>query len=211
MRVVHAARDEIEREEDDRLSPRGLLRKIGRRCLVKIRRVDVRVHDLGIDCTLRLYGTHDAAAHREHHAHESAPTAQSRRPPAQLAAIPSRDARLVERRVRMDTPLVALGDARGVVGDETVVLGVQIRTLDPRRQPVMDEIDDGLNSELEQPFQSRIRPREVPNAGRGIHAMPWNAVAHGFDAKLREQVEVFAPARVMLRELVLVERAAGSR
>src|SRR5690606_39230451 len=62
---------------------------------------------------------------------------------------------------------------------------------------------------LEEPLELRIRPGEVPLAGRRIDPVPGDAVANRFDAELRHQLQIRAPVLVVLGQLVLVQRASG--
>ena len=158
-----APADEVERQEHDLLSPLRLVveRRIGG--FEKVGCVDMGRHDLGIDGAERLDGSHDASANRQHDRDESAPAAPEGRPPAELAAIPGRDARLVQRRVPEDAAPEALGDAAGIFRDELGIGRIREGAVDPLRQAVMDEVDDRLDAQVEQPTDAFGRRNPSPN------------------------------------------------
>jgi hypothetical protein len=71
----------------------------------------------------------------------------------------------------------------------------------------MHQVDLRGDAKVEHAFERFIGMTPVPAVRRGLDAVPRHAVAGAGDAELRHQGEVIAPAAVMIRQLVLVERA----
>src|SRR5437660_12178966 len=92
-------------------------------------------------------GEHDAAADRQHDFDKAAPTAAIRRPPTKLAAIPRCDARFVQRRVKVNSAVKALRYSTRVFGHQFREVRIEVSAFDPPGQPVMDQIDDGVDAE----------------------------------------------------------------
>ena len=160
----HAPADEIERQEHDLLSPLRLVlkRRIGGFDKGRLRRHEPRRSRDRRRRAFRRFARCPRAI-RQHDRDESAPAAPVRRPPAELAAIPGRDARLVQRRVPEDAAPEALGDAAGIVRDKLGIGRVREGAVDPSRQAVMDEVDDRLDAEVERADRWSGRRNPSPN------------------------------------------------
>ena len=153
--------DEIERQEHDLLPPARLVLERGIGRVEQIGRVDMGRHDLAIDRAQSFDGAHDAAADAEHDGDETGPAAQERRPPAEPAAIPGRDARLVQRRVPEDAPLEALGESAGVFGDEFGIGGIADRR--PRSMAAIRNGQDRRSARRRARAGARGCDRRSPN------------------------------------------------
>ena len=74
----------------------------------------------------------------------------------------------------------------------------------------MDEIDDRLDAQIEQPTEVLSAKSQSQRSGVGLDAMPRHAVAGGLHAELGDQTEILRPAIVVPGELVFIERAPGA-
>ena len=73
----------------------------------------------------------------------------------------------------------------------------------------MDEVDDRLDAEVEEPTDGPVGEIPVPTIGRRLDAVPRHPVAGGRNAELGDQPKILRPAIVVPGELVFIERPAG--
>src|ERR671931_555130 len=102
----------------------------------------------------------------------------------------------------------ALCQPRSVFGHAPGIICIEERALQPGRRAIVYEINDRLDTEFEQPLQRAVGEAPVPPTGLWIHAVPGNAVAGSADPQVSHQGDVLAPAPVVLREFILVQRAS---
>ena len=133
---------------------------------------------------------------------------QVRRPDAALAAEPDVHERLVERREGGQPAAVAVGDRCAVLRDATRVIVVDELVVEPERRPVVHEVDDWLELELLKAVNDAVEPPPHEAAGRRLDSVPRNPVADRRRAALAGEPQILMPEVVVLRQLVLVERAA---
>ena len=83
--------------------------------------------------------------------------------------------------------------------------------LHPMRQTVMHEIDDRIDVKFEHALKRGVDEAEIPGLRRRLDAMPGHAIARAGNAQARHQRDILFPPPVMIRQLIFVEHAPGSR
>jgi hypothetical protein len=210
VRGVHVPGDEV-------LDDKGaLLQMVGFGEIVKIsgepeRRLDVdegRVRGRGRD---GLLSQDDPLGGAAEHLNEAVVPAQVRGPVTELAAVHDVEKGLVERGEDVEHPAVALGDRTGVLRDGVRVGGVDELVVQPCRGAVVHEVDDRGDAELGEPLSHLVQPAPVEPSALRIHAVPGDAPTDHLGPALGDPAEVRVPEVVVLRHLVLVERAFAER
>src|SRR4051812_46222477 len=192
MRFVDSSTHQVQREKDDLLpaSRFDLQRRI---CsFIQIGRIHMYWHDFLVDLFQRFDGQDDPAANREHYLHKSAPISPVGWPPSQFSAIPARYTRLIQGRVESYATLKTLGDACRVGSDQLGVVRIQICLVDPAGEPVMDEVNNRIDLTFEQIPDRLVSPIPIPFSGRGVDAVPGDAVARRSRPQMRNQINIFA-------------------
>ena len=154
---------------------------------------------------------HDSTADRQHDFDKAAPAAAVWWPPAKLPAIPGGDARFVQRRVKVNSALKSLRDAARIFGHQLGELRAEVSTFDPVRQPVMDQVNDWVDTECQQVFECLIGPTPIPNTACRVNFVPRNSIPGYAHAQAGHQIQVQMPALIVLGELVFIQRAARLR
>src|SRR6266850_8503203 len=75
----------------------------------------------------------------------------------------------------------------------------------------MDEVDNGVDSNLQQVFECLIGPTPIPPPSSRVDLVPGNPVAGSPHPESSHQIQIRAPTLVMVGELIFVEGTAGLR
>src|SRR4051812_29767514 len=98
----------------------------------------------------------------------------------------------------MNPALEPLSDATCIFRHEARVIRIQIRTLDPWRQSVMNEVDNGGYPKLEKFLERTVSVFPVPDTWLRIDSMPRDSVAGTRYFQFGHQIEITAPLVVVV-------------
>src|SRR4051812_2276869 len=109
------------------------------------------IDQLGIAGAQSRDGRGDSPANAEHHGDETPPAVAAWRPPAEPTAIPGGDAWLVQRGVPADAAGEAVDQSRGDPREPLREFAGQEGAIQPARQAIVEQVDDRLDAEIEEP------------------------------------------------------------